>query len=113
LAKRKKLDPNRFRKEDDKGLFSFDPIRRSAFTWGLIAGGAGGLFMLQPEIVWQIVGVFAVVLISNYHINKAARRIPRWHATVISFLGVMLAMFGVIILGTIVLAYVRAGGTTG
>lgn len=111
--RRPKLDPNRFVKQDDKSLFSFDPLRRQTFMWGAVAGATGGFFMLRPEIVWQIVGVAAVVFISNYHISKAAQRIPRWHATIISFLGVIVAMFGVIIIGTIVFAYVDAGGTGG
>ena len=59
----------------------------------------------QDTIIWPIVGVFAVVFIANYHINKAARRIPRFQATIISFIGVMIAMFGVIVLGTIILAF--------
>ena len=107
LAKRRrrKKDSNRSQKQDDKGLFSFDPIRRDVFKWGLIAGAVGGFFILRPEIFWQIMGVFAVVFITNYRIAKAARRIPRWHATIVSFIGVMIAMFGVIGLGTIILAF--------
>jgi hypothetical protein len=108
LAKKrkKKLNPNRFQNQDDKGILSFDPVRRNLFVWGLIAGAAGGFFMLrQDTIIWPIVGVFAVVFIANYHINKAARRIPRFQATIISFVGVMIAMFGVIVLGTIILAF--------
>jgi hypothetical protein len=111
--KRRKINPNRFQTKDDKGIFSFDPIRRDVFKWGLVAGAVGGFFMLRPEIFWQIIGVFAVVFISNYHIAKAARRIPRWHATIVSFLGVIIALFGVIILGTIILTYLQgreAGG---
>jgi hypothetical protein len=111
--KRRKIDPNRFLKKDDKGVFSFDPVRRDVFKWGVFAGAVGGFLMLRPEIFWQIIGVFAVVFISNYHIAKASRRIPRWHATVVSFLGVMIAMFGVIILGTIILAYLQAGRAGG
>lgn len=111
--KRSKLDPNRFQQQDDGRLFSFDPIRRDLFKWGLIAGAAGGLFMMRPEILWQIVGVAAVVFISNYHINKASRRIPRWHATIIAFIGVFIAMFGVIIAGTIIISYLQAGEAAG
>ena len=110
MAKRRKIDPNRFQKENEAGLFSFDPIRRNVFKWGLIAGAAGGFFMVQPQIIWQIVGVFAAVFISNYNISKAARRIPRWHAAVISFIGMALAMFGVIIIGSIIIASRKQGG---
>ena len=110
----KKLDPKRFQKQDENRLFSFDPIRRDLFKWGLIAGAAGGLFMIrQDSIVWSIVGVAIVVFMSNYHIGKASQRIPRLHATVMSFLGVVIAMFGVIILGTIVVAYLQGGGGSG
>ena len=104
------MDPNRFKKQDDKGLFSFDPVRRNLFKWGIIAGAAGGLFMLWQDWIWQIVGVFTVVLISNHHINKAAQRIPRWHATIISFLGVMVALFSVIAIGNLLTAYLQSGG---
>ncbi len=107
----KKLNPNRFQKLDDKNLFSFDPIRRDVFKWGMVAGATGGIFMIRSDqIFWPIIGVAAVVFISNYHINKASQRIPRLHATVMSFLGVLIAMFGVIIVGTIILAYLEAGG---
>ena len=105
MAKKRKVNPNRFQKQDEQSLFAFDPVHRDVLKWGAIAGASGGLFMLQEGLLWQIVGVFAVVFISNYHISRAARRIPRWHATVISFVGVMVAIFGVIIIGTIVLAY--------
>jgi len=109
-----KLDPNRFQKQDDNSLFSFDPIRRDTFKWGLFAGGTGGLFMLSTDtIIWPIVGVAFVVFVTNYHINKAARSIPRLHATVMSFLGVMVAMFGVIVIGTVVIAFLQAGGSSG
>lgn|GEM_PF-1922278 len=113
--RRKKLNPNRFQKVDDNKLFSFDPVRRDAFKWGTIAGGVGGFFMLwQDSIFWPIVGVSAIVFITNYHIGKASQRIPRWHATIIAFLGVIVAMFGVIIIGTIVLAFLQyEGGTNG
>ena len=112
MAKRKKLNPNRFKQSDDKGLFSFDPLRRQVFIWGLVAGASGGVCMLRPEFFWQIVGLFLVVIISNYHINKASRQIPRLHATVWSFAGVLLAMFGVIITGTIIIAFLQAGGNS-
>ena len=113
MAKRRKLDQNRFRKKDEHGIFSFDPIRRDLFKWGIIAGAIGGALMLNPGTIWQIAGVFAVVLISNYHINKAARRIPRWHAVVVSFLAVILSMFGVILLGSLLFAYTQGTGDTG
>jgi hypothetical protein len=110
LSKRRRLDPKRFQqKDDDKGLFSFDPIRRYVFRWGLIAGAAGGIFMIRSEFFWQLIGVFAVVFISNYHINKASQRIPRWHATIVSFIGVVIGMFGIILLGSVVLTYFQAG----
>lgn len=108
MAKRRKLKQNRFQKEPEQGLFSFDPIRQHLLKWGAIAGGAGGLLMIQTSIFWQIAGVFVVVMISNYHINRAARRIPRWHAVFASFAGVIVAMFGVIIVGTMILTYLQA-----
>ena len=113
MAKKRKLNPNRFQKKDESGIFSFDPIRRDLFKWGIIAGAVGGALMLNPGFIWQIAGVFAVVFISNYHINKAARRIPRWHAVIVSFLGVILALFGVIFLGSMVFAYTRGSGSAG
>ena len=85
-------------------------MRRDVFRWGLLAGATGGFFMLwQNSIWWPIAGVFAVVFISNYRIGKAARQIPRLHATIITFIGVFIAMFGVIILGTVILAYFQVG----
>jgi uncharacterized membrane protein len=110
MAKKRRLDPNRFKKQDDNGLFSFDPIRRNLFKWGIIAGAAGGFFMLWQDWIWQIVGVFTVVLISNHHINKAAKRIPRWHATIVSFLAVMVTLFVVIALGNLMMTYLTTGG---
>jgi hypothetical protein len=105
LAKRRrKLDPNRFQKQDGQGLFSFDPIRRDCLKWGAIAGAGGGFFMLSQSLLAQIAGIFVIVFVSNYHISKASRLIPRWHATIISFIGVMAAMFGVIIVGTILIS---------
>lgn len=111
MAKRRRINPNRFKQQDDKGLFSFDPIRRRLFKWGMIAGAAGGFFMLRPEIVWQIVGVFIVVLISNYHINRASRQIPRWQATIISFLGAMAAIMLVVFVGTVAITYLGRGSS--
>lgn len=111
--KKRKLDPNRFKQPNEKGLLSFDPIRRNAFMWGLIAGVVGGFFMLRPETIWQVAGVFAVVFIANYHITKAARHIPRWHAAVMSLTGAMIGMFGIIILGTILIATLQLNGPGG
>lgn len=112
MAKRqRKLDPNRFQQQDSKGLFSFDPVRRNTFKWGLIAGAAGGLLMVQVGTIWQILGVLAVVLISNYQIAEATKRIPRWHATVISLVGAMIAMFGIIVLATILMVYFQFGAS--
>lgn len=68
--------------------------------------------MLRSEFVWQLIGVFAVVFISNYHINKAAQRIPRWHATIVSFIGVLIGMFGVILLGSVIMVYLQTGGAS-
>jgi hypothetical protein len=110
LAKKRKFNPNRFQKKDNQGLFSFDPIRRDVLTWGAIAGVGGGLFMLQKQVIWQIVGVFIIVFISNYHISRASRRIPRWHATVLSFIGMVVAILGVIIVGTIIMTYFQSTG---
>ena len=109
MAKRKRLDPNRFQQKDDKGLFTFDPLRRRVFVWGLVAGASGGICMLRTELFWQVLGVFLVVMISNYHINKASRQIPRLHATVWAFAGVLPAMFGVIMTGTIFIAFLQVG----
>ncbi|MCB0164486.1 MAG: hypothetical protein KDI79_09685 [Anaerolineae bacterium] len=110
--KKRRLDPNRFQQEDDKGLFSFDPIRRNTFKWGLVAGAVGGFLMVQVGTIWQILGVFAVVFISNYHIAQAAKRIPRWHATVISLAGAMIAMFTIIAVMTVVLLYFQGGNAS-
>lgn len=66
----------------------------------------------STPIIWPIIGVATIVIVTNYHINKASQHIPRLHATVISFIGVLIAMFGVIIVGTVILAYLAAGGET-
>lgn len=66
--------------------------------------------MIWQEILWQIVGVFAIVLISNRQIEKASRTIPRWHAVVISFAGVMVALIATVFVGTIVANYFQWGG---
>ena len=110
----KKLDPRRFQKQDENSLFSFDPIRRDLFKWGLVAGVAGGFFMVrQDSIIWSIVGIAIVVFVSNYHISRASQKIPRVHATVMSFLGVFIGMFGTIIIGTVILAYLQGGEGNG
>ncbi len=108
--KKKKLNPNRFQKQDDKGLLSFDPIRREVFIWGLVAGAAAGFFMIRQEILWQILGVIVIVLISNRQIEKASRRIPRWHAVIFSFVGVMIALLATVFIGTIIANYFQWGG---
>lgn len=64
----------------------------------------------QDSILWSIVGVAIVVFVSNYHISRASHKIPRIHATVMSFLGVFIGMFGMIIVGTIALAFFQTGG---
>ena len=110
--KKRRLDPNRFQQQDDKGLFSFDPIRRNTFKWGLAAGAIGGLLMVQVGTIWQILGVFAVVFISNYQIAQAAKRIPRWHATIISLAGAMVAMFTIIAVVTVVAIYFQGGNVS-
>ena len=110
MTKKRKFDPNRFQQQDSSSLFSFDPIRRDVLKWGAIAGACGGFLMIQPQVVWQIIGVFIIVFGANYHISKASHRIPRWQATVISFIGVIAAMFGVIIVGTIIMAYYQPAG---
>ena len=110
MAKKRKLNPNRFQPQADQSLFSLDPIRRDVIKWGLLAGAVGALFMLQPQFVWQFVGVVLVVFVANYHISKAARRIPRWHATILSFLGVMVAMVVVMVIGTVIMAYLGLNG---
>lgn len=111
MAKRRRMDPNRFQQQDAQGLFSLDPIRRNLLKWGLIAGAAGGIFMIQQQVVWQIIGVFTAVFISNYHISRAARHIPRWHAAVLSFIGMAVAMFAVLIAGSAIMAaYMVEGG---
>ena len=112
MARKRRQNPNRFQKQDDKSLFSFDPLRRTALMWGLVAGVVGGLCMLRPEFFWQIVGVFLVVGVSNYHISRASRHMPRLHVTIWTFAGVMVAMFSVIMVGTIILAFMRAGKAT-
>jgi hypothetical protein len=110
VAKRRRSDPHRLQKSDQQSLFAFDPIRKGLLKWGTVAGGLGGFFMVQrASLFWQIVGVLLIVLITNYQINKAARYIPRWHAVINAFLGVFLAMFAVIIVGTIILTMLNNG----
>ena len=110
----KKINPNRFQKQDELGLFSFDPIRRDVFKWGLLTGAVGGIFMtVQNSIIWPIIGVAIVVFGLNYHISKASQRIPRLHATVMSLLASLIAMVVVIIVGSIVIAFINAGASSG
>ena len=112
MAKRRR-QTHPFKQQEEKGLFSFDPARRYAFKWGLVAGLAGGIFMTRPDsILLQLIGVAVVIFVSNYHINRAVQWIPRWHATIITMLGAALGMFGMIIVGTIVLAYLQVGSVT-
>ena len=110
MAKRKRnLNPNRFQKQDDKGLFSFDEIRKDLFKWGLVAGGTGGVFFIQSGFIWQIVGFLAIFFITSRQIEKAARRVPRWHAVFYCLIGTMAAMFVVIIIGNLILVYLFGG----
>lgn len=112
MAKRRRQE-HPFKQHEEKSLFSFDPARRYSFKWGLIAGLAGGMFMTRPDsILLQLIGVGVVIIISNYHINRATQWIPRWHATIITMLGAGLGMFGMIIVLTILLAYLQAGSVS-
>lgn len=105
MSKKKKLDPNRFRKQDEQGLLTFDPIRRNLVKWGLIAGASGSVLMLSNHILWKIIGVALVVFIANYHVNQASQRIPRWHATILAMIGMLIGIFSVTILGSIFIYY--------
>jgi hypothetical protein len=92
--KQAKLDPNRFKKEmkieiDDLGMFSFDPIRQELFKWGLVSGIMGSLFTIRPELWAKVFGIIIIVVVCNYHIAKASHRIPRWHAVVVTFIGLL------------------------
>jgi len=84
-------------------------MRRALFRQGIVAGAAGGFFMIFEQVIWQIIGALIVVVIANYYISRAARHMPRLHATVFGFAGVALGMFGMIIIGTIVITYYRTG----
>jgi hypothetical protein len=110
VAKKRKTNPNRFQKQDEQRLFTFDPVRRNVLLWGVATGAVGGLFMLQQGLLWQLVGVFAIVFISNYHISRAARRIPRWHAAIFSFVGMMVAVFAIVLVGTTLMVYFGTSG---
>lgn len=110
MAKKRKLDPNRFQQQDQGGLFSFDAARRQVLLWGLAAGGVGAFLMIQAQLWWQILGVLVVVFVSNYQINRAARHMPRWQATVLSFAGVLVALMVVTVVGTLVLVYFQGNG---
>lgn len=74
-----------------------------------MAGAAGGFFMIFEQVIWQIIGVLIVVVVANYYISKAAQHMPRLYATVFGFAGVALGMFGMIIIGTIVITYYQTG----
>jgi uncharacterized membrane protein len=104
LTKKRKSDLNRFQQPENNSLFSLNSAQRNVMKWGAISGVCGGFLMIQPQVLWQIIGVFIVVFVSNYHISKAARDIPRWQATVITIISVLTAMFGVIIIGAIIMA---------
>ena len=105
MTKKRKSDLNRFQQSETNNLFSLNPAHRNVMKWSAISGACGGLLMIQPQVLWQIIGVFIVVFVSNYHISKAARYIPRWQAAIITIIGVLTAMFGVIIIGAIFMAY--------
>ncbi len=109
MTKKRKLNPKRFQTPADQKFFTFDKIRINLFLWGMVAGAFGGFFALKSGFVWQVAGIFAMVFISNYHINKAARQIPRWHAAVFSFVGLMLALLTVAILGALAISYFGLG----
>jgi uncharacterized membrane protein len=104
MTKKRKQNPNRFQKTTDQKFFTFDKIRINLFLWGMVAGAIGGFFALKSGFAWQVAGIFAMVFISNYHINKAAQQIPRWHAALYSFFGLMLALLTVAILGALAIS---------
>jgi len=113
VAKRKrKLDPHRFVKQDEQPLFAFDPIRRELFQWGMIAGAIGGLFLSQEGFIWQILGYLIIFLIMGRRVDKAAQRIPRWHAIVITFVGTLPVMILVIFFSRLILANLGGGTPT-
>ncbi len=91
--------------QNNNNLFSFDSIRRDVLLWGGGAGVIGGIFMVQQQMVWQLLGVFVIVFFANFQISRAARRIPRWQAAALSFIGLSTAMFAVIVVGTLIMAY--------
>ncbi len=109
----KKLNPNRFQKQDEQGLFSFDPIRRDILKWGLIAGAIGGLFIIQPPLWSKILGTFIVVVIANYHTRKATRRIAPWQAIILTYIGVFIAMVSMAAIGSVILSFLQTGGGNG
>ena len=107
MTKKRKSDLNRFQQPENNSLFSLNPVHRNVMKWGAISGACGGFLMIQPQVLWQIIGVFIVVFVSNYHISKAARYIPRWQATIVTIISVLTAMFGVIIIGAIIMTYLQ------
>lgn len=114
--KRSKLDPNRFKKEpqtDDLGLFAFDPVRQDVFKWGAIAGLLGGVLTISASFMWQMIAILMVALVCNYHIGKAAQYIPRWHAVVMAFLGLMFAIFVSIFFNMIAIMLLQTYGAAG
>ena len=110
--RRRKLDPNRFQQTDEQELFSFDETRKALFKRGLMAGALSGLFFIQSSFIWQIVGFLIIFFITNPHIEKASRRIPRWHAVFYSLGGTLATMLLIIIIGNLLVVYL-AGGTAG
>lgn len=110
MAKKKHtLDPNRFQKKGEQRFLALDPTRKELLKWGIVAGVVGGFFLIQNGFIWQILGFLAIFFISSFQIDKAARRIPRWHAVLFSLFGTMPAMLLVIIIGNLILAYLGDG----
>ena len=112
MAKKKRsLNPNRFQQAGDQKFFSFDPVRQEIFKWGAIAGTAGGLLLAQEGFIWQILGFLAIFLISGRQIDKAAQRIPRWHAVAFSLLGTMPTMLVMVVVVRLILASLSGGAS--
>jgi hypothetical protein len=93
-----------------QGVFLLSPIRRTLLQWGMIAGTAGGFLLIQPQIGWQIVGIFVMVFIANYQISKAAQQIPLWQAIITTLIGILTAIMGVITVGTLLIIYFQPAG---
>jgi hypothetical protein len=107
--KKRRLDPNRFQKPDEQKFLTFDMPRIRVFVWGIIAGIIGGIFALKADIAWTVVGVLIMVTLSNHHINFASRTIPRWHAVIYSFVGLMLGLVTTATIGAITISYLGWG----